>query len=106
MPVPTLTTEQRSAALEKATKARRARAELKESLKAGEVSLVEVVNRADTDDTVGKMKVTDLLSSLPKVGKARAAAIMEEIGIADSRRIRGLGRQQRTELLARFRLSA
>lgn len=106
MAVPTLTDDQRTAALEKATRARRARAELKEALKTGKVTLAEIVGRADTDETVGKMRVTELLSSLPNFGKARTAATMADLGIADSRRIRGLGRQQKTELLARFPESA
>ncbi len=99
---PSLTPEQRAAALEKAAEARRARAELKERLKLGSLTLAEVVEMAETDELVGKTKVLAILESLPGVGKVKARRTMEEIGIADSRRIRGLGHQQRDALLAAF----
>ena len=52
-----------------------------------------------TSDTVGKLKVVSLLESLPGVGKVKARKIMEEIGIADNRRVQGLGAQQQQALL-------
>jgi len=39
---------------------------------------------------------------MPKIGKVKARRIMQEIGIAESRRLRGLGDQQRAALLAEF----
>ena len=54
---------------------------------------------ASTSSTVGKLKVVSLLESLPGVGKVKARKIMEEIGIADNRRVQGLGSQQREALL-------
>ena len=54
----------------------------------------------DSDDTnVGKLKVVSLLESLPGVGKVKARKVMEDIGIADNRRVQGLGAQQRQSLL-------
>ncbi len=94
---PQLTPEQRANALAKAAEARAARAELKNQLKNGQVSLNEAL--ASTDSTVGKLKVKALLESLPGVGKVKAAKIMEEIGIADNRRVQGLGQQQKAALL-------
>lgn len=99
---PSLTPEQRAAALEKAGIARRARAELKERLKLGSISLAEVLQEGDADELVGKTKVLAVLESLPGVGKVKARRTMEDIGIAESRRIRGLGSQQREALLAAF----
>jgi hypothetical protein len=99
---PQLTPEQRSAALEKAGAARKARAELKERLKLGSVTLAEVLAEADGSDLVGKTKVLAVLESLPGVGKVKARRTMEEIGIAETRRLRGLGKQQRESLLAAF----
>ena len=99
---PELTPEQREAALAKAAEARRARAELKEKLKMGSLSLKELLDQADDNDIVGKMKVLAVLESLPGVGKVRARRTMEEIGIADTRRVRGLGDQQRRSLLDAF----
>jgi signal recognition particle GTPase len=99
---PILTPEQREAALAKAAEARRARAELKEKLKMGSLTLNELLAQADASDIVGKMKVLAVLESLPGVGKVRARRTMEEIGIADTRRVRGLGEQQRRSLLDAF----
>ena len=102
MTLPPLTPDQRAAALEKAAQARKDRAEIKNNLKRGAVSLTDVLNQGQTDDTVGKMKVSALLESLPGVGKVRAQQIMERLGIAESRRIRGLGAKQRAALEAEF----
>jgi hypothetical protein len=99
---PALTDEQRKAALEKAAAARRARAEIKERLKMGSLSLNELFDLADKDETVGKIKVLALLESLPGVGKVKARRVMEEIGIAETRRVQGLGAQQRAKLLEAF----
>jgi hypothetical protein len=100
--LPELTEEQRAAALEKAAAARRARAELKERLKRGGTTLGDVLDQADSDEVLGKMKVSALLEALPGVGKVRAQQIMERLEIAPSRRLRGLGERQRKALLAEF----
>ncbi len=88
------------AALAKAGEARRVRAELKEKLKMGSVSLAELLRLAETDEIVGKTKVLAVLESLPGVGKVKARRLMEEVGISETRRVRGLGGQQRAALLA------
>jgi hypothetical protein len=103
--LPKLTDEQRAAALEKAAAARRARAELKEKLKKGVTDLKKVLDDADSDEILGKMKVSALLEALPKVGKVKAQEIMNELEIAPTRRLRGLGERQRKNLLARFDFS-
>ncbi len=102
MALPQLTEEQRADALRKAAEARRVRAELKERLKRGGTTLGEVLKQSDTDEVLGKMKVTALLESMPSVGKVRAAQLMEQLEIAPSRRLRGLGDRQRKALLAHF----
>lgn len=94
---PQLTPEQRANALAKAAEARTARAELKNQLKNGSLSLAEALG--SNNDTVGKLKVVSLLESLPGVGKVKARKIMEDIGIADNRRVQGLGGQQKQALL-------
>ena len=99
---PVLTPEQRTAALEKAAIARRARAEIKEKLKMGSVSLSELFNQSDGDEIVGKMKVLAVLESMPGLGKVKARRLMEEVGISETRRLRGLGSQQRSALLGSF----
>ena len=102
MPLPSLSPEQRSAALEKAAEVRKARAELKDQLKSGKISLSSVLDRAEADDVVGKLKVSAVLQAMPGIGKIRAQQIMEKLKIADSRRLRGLGEQQRKALLGEF----
>ena len=61
MALPQLTEEQRAEALQKAAAARRARAELKNKLKTGGTTLPEVLKQSDTDNILGKMKVSALL---------------------------------------------
>lgn len=102
MPLPTLSDEQRRAALEKAAEIRKARADLKEQLKSGKTTLTAVLDRAETDEVVGKLKVSAVLQAMPGIGKVKATQIMEKLKIAESRRLRGLGDQQRRALLAEF----
>ncbi|HEX2382533.1 MAG TPA: integration host factor, actinobacterial type [Acidimicrobiales bacterium] len=103
MPLPpTLSPEQRQAALDKAAAARRERAELKEKLKMGSINLKELLQLADSQEVVAKMKVLSVLESLPGVGKVKARRTMEEVGISETRRVRGLGDQQRSKLLETF----
>jgi len=101
MPLPVLNEEQRRQALEKAAEARRRRAEVKAELKSGKRSLTDILNQ-QTSDTVGKMKVSTVLESLPGVGKVRARKLMEKLDISASRRVRGLGAKQRSALLEEF----
>lgn len=85
------------AALAKAAEARAARADIKARLKMGSMTLSEAL---DSDDpNVGKLKVVSMLESLPGVGKVKARRVMEDVGIADNRRVQGLGAQQRASLL-------
>src|ERR1700721_2376874 len=96
---PSLTPEQRQAALEKAAAVRRERAELKDHLKSGRISLKDLLTRADTDETVGKMKVLAALEALPGTGKVKARRLMDQVGISETRRLQGLGAKQRDALL-------
>ena len=102
MALPPLTPEQRAAALETAAKARKERAEVKNRLKRAATTLPEVLKEGQTDDVIGKMKVSALIESMPGVGKVRAKQMMERLGIAESRRVRGLGANQRTALENEF----
>jgi hypothetical protein len=99
---PSLSPQQREAALEKAKEARRIRAETKDRLKSGLVSFDELLELADGDELVGKMKALSALESMPRLGKVKARRLMQEVGIADSRRLRGLGENQRSQLRAFF----
>ena len=102
MPLPELDAESRRQALERAAEARKIRAELKQQLKAGEIDFAEVLRRAEDDEIVAKTKVSAVLEALPKVGKVRARKLMERLDISPSRRVRGLGANQREKLLREF----
>ncbi len=99
---PQLTPQQREAALAKAAEARRVRAEVKELLKTGSMTLPELFNKAESDPILGGIKVERLIAAMPGMGKVKAMRLMESIGIADNRRLRGLGDRQREALLQEF----
>ena len=96
MALPTLTPEQRRAALAKASQAGKARSELLAALKSGAISVTEVLARED--DVAKKTKVPLAVKALPGYGSAKAAAVLAQAGIPDMRRIGGLGEQQRRKL--------
>ena len=102
MPAPKMTDEQRSAALARAAEARRVRAEIKQLLKTGSLTLEDVFARAEEDDLVAGIKVSALVVSMPHMGKVKAKRLLEELRIADNRRLRGLTDRQRGDLLASF----
>jgi hypothetical protein len=101
MPIPQLSESERKAALEKAKEARIKRAEIREKLKSGELSLEKIIEMKD-DPVVGRMKVATLIETLPGYGKAKSEKIMAELQIAESRRVRGLGERQQSALLERL----
>ncbi|GAB2544307.1 integration host factor, actinobacterial type [Brachybacterium huguangmaarense] len=106
MALPPLSPEKRAEALQKAAEARRERAAVKARLKdstgrRGE-EIRRVIEEAESNEVIGRLRVTALLESLPGVGKVKAAQIMEEIGISPSRKVRGLGSHQAEKLIAHF----
>ncbi len=96
---PVLTADDRAAALAKAAEARRARAELKQLLKMGSISLRDAIDRTPNDEVIAKTKVLTVLESLPRLGKVKSRRLLEAIGIAESRRMQGLGEHQKAKLL-------
>jgi hypothetical protein len=103
MPLPpSLSPDQRQAALDKAAAARKLRAELKEKLKMGSVSFKDLLEQSAGDEVVAKMKVLAVLESLPGLGKVKARRLMEDVGISETRRVQGLGEQQRRKLLEKL----
>jgi hypothetical protein len=100
--LPPLTPEQRQAALEKAAASRRERAEVKNRLKNSGASITDVLEQGQNNEVIGKMRVIDLLQSMPGLGKVRARQTMERLGIAESRRVRGLGTKQVAALQREF----
>jgi hypothetical protein len=103
MPLPpSLSPDERQAALDKAAAVRRLRAELKEKLKMGSLTFKELLDQGASDEVVAKMKVVSVLESLPGLGKVKARRLMEEIGISETRRLQGLGEQQRKKLIQKL----
>ncbi len=102
MALPTLTPEQRQAALDKAAASRRERAEVKNRLKHSGASLRDVIEAGQANEVIGKMKVVDLIQAMPGIGKVKAHQIMEKAKISESRRVRGLGSKQVAALVAEF----
>lgn len=102
MPAPKMTDEQRAEALRRAGEARRVRAEIKQLLKTGSLTLADVFDRADEDELVAGIKVAALVVSMPHMGKVKAKRLLDDLGIADNRRLRGLGERQRQALLESF----
>ena len=102
MALPRLTPEQRQANLEKAAASRRERAEIKNRLKHSGASITEVLRQGHDNEVIGKMRVIDLLQSMPGLGKVRARQMMERLSISESRRVRGLGANQVAALEREF----
>jgi len=102
MPLPDLAPEDRSAALAKAADARRIRAELKQMLKSGEVGIADVLARSDSARALANMRVCEVLEAMPMYGPVKARRLMDDLHIAPSRRLRGLGPRQRRALVEAF----
>ncbi|MEV0586420.1 integration host factor, actinobacterial type [Nonomuraea sp. NPDC050310] len=97
MALPTLTPEQRKAALEKAAQARAERTALLGKVKSGELTFAQLLER--DDDIAKKIKVSQALRAVKGIGPAKATALMEEAGVDEKRRLGGLGAQQRKKLV-------
>lgn len=102
MRVPVRTTAERREASRQAVAARARRAELKDAVRAGRLRLSDVFALADRDEPVSRMRVRDLLPAVPRVGVVTMMVTLDEVGIADSRRLRGLSSRQRAALVKRF----
>jgi hypothetical protein len=101
MALPQLSDEARKEALKKAAAARSARAELRAKVKSGELSFADVLARVG-DPVVEKIKIVTLIESLPGYGKAKAAKLLADLDISDTRRVKGLGEKQKAALLERL----
>jgi len=91
----------RVAASRAAVAARRARAAVKHSVATRERSAVDVLDTAWGDpaaEAEATLRVRELLTSVPTLGPTRAAKIMSELQIAESKRVGGLGARQRHRL--------
>ena len=94
---PKLTTQERRDAHKAAVAARRFRAAFKEEIKVGKKSWRDAFSAQD--ESIKKMRVRELIESLPGVGEVRAKNILERAGISPTRRVGGVGRSQYEKLL-------
>lgn len=91
----------RAAASRAAVAARRARAAVKAAVHSRERSALDVAETAwagDVSAPEASLRVRELLTSVPSIGPARAAKVMAELGIAESKRVGGLGIRQQVRL--------
>lgn len=98
MALPRLTDEERRANLSRAMGARAERAEMLRAVKAGVLTPAEVLAR--TDEVALRTPVLAFVRAWPGWGSARSQRLVAGLGIAPSRRLRGLGARQREALLA------
>jgi guanylate kinase len=91
----------RAAAARAAVAARRARAAVKASIASRERRALEVAEAAWSGEPTAPeatLRVRELLMSVPTLGPTRADRVMEQLGIAASKRVGGLGVRQRAKL--------
>jgi guanylate kinase len=90
----------RVAASRAAVAARRARAAVKAQVASGERTALEVLASAvrDPSGVEGRLRVTELLTSIPAIGVTKMQRIMTTLGISPSKRLGALGKHQRDRL--------
>ncbi|MDO8731703.1 MAG: integration host factor, actinobacterial type [Actinomycetota bacterium] len=99
MPAPVRTAEQRTAALEAAMRTRRFRADLRVALKAGVQDPIVILEAGADHPSYSSLRVRWLLESLPGIGPIRCELLMQELGIAVTRRVGGLNERHRQLLV-------
>jgi guanylate kinase len=92
MQPPKISNRFRRKAGEKAVAARRERATTKALVASGELFFFDLFK--DERKSIARMKLIDLLQSVPGIGKVRAELILDRTKISPSRRIGGVGHRQ------------
>ncbi len=95
----------RAAASRAAIAARRARAAVKDAVRAGERTALDVAETAwrSTDAPEAGIRVPDLLGALRGLGPARVTDVLVQLQISPVKRLGGLGHRQRVRLSAWLR---
>ena len=88
-------------ALRRANEIRVQRAQLKKDLKAGAVSMEQILR--DPPECVETAKVIDILIAVPKFGRVKAARFLNQCRISQSKTVGGLSERQRAELMGLLR---
>ncbi|HUH53628.1 MAG TPA: guanylate kinase [Microbacteriaceae bacterium] len=82
-----------------AVEARRARADIKEKLRSGEISHLTVLKQSLEDSRpAATLRITDFLLTLQGVGKTKVPKILDALRISEKKRLGGLGVNQRAAL--------
>lgn len=82
----------------KAAESRRATSAALAEVKNGTIAITDALS--GEDPRLAKARVQRVLLAVPGVGKVRAASLMTAVGIAETRRVRGLKPRQRADLAA------
>ena len=93
MTPPQLNDEARNRGRENALTARRRRAQIKAELRAGELDVAQLLQER-RDLAVSRLRVHEVLTSLPGIGPAKAAALEDAASVPGERRLGQLGSQQ------------
>ena len=97
---PARSLDQRMEALQRANDVRVRRAQLKRDLKAGREGIEAIL--LDPPGWVETAKVFDMLMVVPKFGRVKAARLLNQCRISQSKTVGGLSERQRTELVELF----
>ena len=95
---PARSLDQRMEALQRANDVRVRRAQLKRDLKAGHESIETIL--LAPPEWVETAKVFDMLMAVPKFGRVKAARLLNQCRISQSKTVGGLSERQRDELVA------
>jgi len=105
MPLPILTKESRKKGLERALLARKKRANIKNLLKKGEIDIATLFKDKNLfNECISKMKVMDIVGSQPGKGRVSAEKMLRELKISSSKRIGGLGKNQKKSFYKYFQI--
>ena len=97
---PARSLDQRMEALKRANDIRVQRAQLKRDLKSGRVQIEGIL--MSPPDYVSTAKVFDMLMAVPKFGRVKAARLLNQCRISQSKTVGGLSDRQRHELIDLF----
>ena len=92
--------DQRMEALKRANDIRVRRAQLKKDLKDGRAQIEDIL--LDPPEWVETAKVFDMLMAVPKLGRVKAARLLNSCRISQSKTVGGLSERQRAELVSLF----
>ena len=87
-------------ALKRANDVRVKRAKLKKDLKEGNVRIEKILG--NPPEYVSTAKVIDILMAVPKFGRVKAARLLNQCRISQSKTVGGLSERQRAELIGLF----